>query len=243
MSIRATAWAWTVPASPTAKLVLLALADFADEIGHCWPAVARIVEMTGLSERAVRGAITSLEASGALAMNRGGNGRGHSSRYRLRINEPLERVQEMHPNACEKGAAGAERVHVVPERVQHVPERVQELHHVEPPRTIKNRQEPPTQGRAAAPSIALPEWLPASAWSDYCRHREALGKRAWTQRAAELSIRDLGKLHDQGNDPQAVIEQSIANGWRGLFPIKGQRPAQQREGKTDWIIRSMMEDR
>ena len=51
MSIRATTWAWTAQTTPTAKLVLLALADFADETGHCWPRVALLVEMTCLSER------------------------------------------------------------------------------------------------------------------------------------------------------------------------------------------------
>ncbi|WP_313317808.1 helix-turn-helix domain-containing protein [Pseudomonas sp.] len=53
--------------SPAQKSVLISLADNANDEGVCWPSVARIVERTCLSERAVRNALRWLEQSGALA--------------------------------------------------------------------------------------------------------------------------------------------------------------------------------
>ena len=41
-----------------------------------------------------------------------------------------------------------------------------------------------------------------------------------TERAKGLLLGELGKLVSQGQDPRAVLEQSVARGWRGLFPVK-----------------------
>ena len=68
-------------------------------------------------------------------------------------------------------------------------------------------------------SPQLPPWLPPESWSHYQDHRK--NKRAkLTPRAAALCFRTLEKLREKGQDPIAVIEQSIANGWTGLFPVQ-----------------------
>ncbi len=41
MSVAATQWAWRQALKPAAKLVLLALADRANDAGECWPSVHR----------------------------------------------------------------------------------------------------------------------------------------------------------------------------------------------------------
>lgn len=90
---------------------------------------------------------------------------------------------------------------------------------------------PRTRGAApAAPRVDLPAWLPLSAWADWCAYRKG---KTWTQRAAELSIKNLDDLREQGHDPERVIQQSIANGWRGLFPLKAS--ASPTTGKLDWV--------
>lgn len=68
MSAKATFWAWEqqIEHAPS-KLVLLCLADHCGEGGACWPAVSRIMVLTGLSESTVRNCIIKLEASGYLA--------------------------------------------------------------------------------------------------------------------------------------------------------------------------------
>ncbi|MEL7820991.1 helix-turn-helix domain-containing protein, partial [Pseudomonas aeruginosa] len=42
MSIKAMNWAWEQPLSPVPKLVLMALADNADDHGYCWPKMKTI---------------------------------------------------------------------------------------------------------------------------------------------------------------------------------------------------------
>ena len=70
MSVSALTWAFNRPMTdPTAKSVLVALADHADEHGRCWPSNHRIQDHTALGERAVRAALKRLAAMGAIVEN------------------------------------------------------------------------------------------------------------------------------------------------------------------------------
>ena len=54
--------------SSTQKLVLISLADQANDDGVCWPSIRRMSERTCLSDRAIRDAIVWLSESGVLAV-------------------------------------------------------------------------------------------------------------------------------------------------------------------------------
>lgn len=74
----------------------------------------------------------------------------------------------------------------------------------------------------------IPEWIPAAAWAGYVEMRKK--KRAvMTERATELRIKDLAALRDAGQDIGAVLDQSTANGWTDVYPVKERRaePRQQ----------------
>lgn len=74
-----------VEADPTMKLLLLALADFADSSGTCWPSYPTLSGRVGVSERQVRRLVLRAEALGYLTRQRGGRGPGNSTRYTLQI--------------------------------------------------------------------------------------------------------------------------------------------------------------
>ena len=67
--------------------------------------------------------------------------------------------------------------------------------------------------------VELPDWLPQSEWDDFLEHRRQL-KAPMSILAQKRGIRVLSDLRDKGQDILKVIEQSIVNGWKGLFPIK-----------------------
>lgn len=74
MSIKFLNHCWHLPhISPTQKLVLISLADQANDQGVCWPAVANIQSRTNLSRRAVQYAINALGEKGYLVIHRRGN--------------------------------------------------------------------------------------------------------------------------------------------------------------------------
>ena len=67
MSIEALNWAWSVPdVSPAQKLVLLALANYADERGKCWPSIRTVSERTCLARRTVSRSLETLGKAGLV---------------------------------------------------------------------------------------------------------------------------------------------------------------------------------
>jgi hypothetical protein len=82
MSLAALQWAWSCGASPSDKLVLLALAQHTngrDPKAVCWPSLTTLETMTGLARSSVCRSLERLaapgEAGGALIARRPGSGR------------------------------------------------------------------------------------------------------------------------------------------------------------------------
>lgn len=45
-------------------------------------------------------------------------------------------------------------------------------------------------------------------------------KKPLTDYAKELAVGDLKKLRDEGQDVEAVINQTVLKSWQGFFPVK-----------------------
>jgi len=58
-----------------------------------------------------------------------------------------------------------------------------------------------------------------TAIEDFIKFRKKI-KNAMTDKAIELLKIELSKLTDNDTDKIAIIEQSILNGWKGVFPLK-----------------------
>jgi hypothetical protein len=67
--------------------------------------------------------------------------------------------------------------------------------------------------------LALPSWLPSEAWAEFVQHRKDI-KKPLSDLATQKNLKLLDELRSQGEDPVRVIEQSIANGWQGLFAVR-----------------------
>lgn len=71
MSLEAITQAWRTPLpQPATKLVLVAIADVADESGEARPSIATLAEKCGLSRQSVMTQINKLELFGLLKANR-----------------------------------------------------------------------------------------------------------------------------------------------------------------------------
>ncbi|MDU2021236.1 MAG: replication protein [Leclercia adecarboxylata] len=69
-------------------------------------------------------------------------------------------------------------------------------------------------------SIPAPEWLDASSWSEWVAYRQQSGKAIKTELTVTKAFSLLKQCLDEGHDPVAVINASIANGYQGLFKPK-----------------------
>ena len=86
MSITHMAVVWRLP-DPELRdsrlLTLLALADFANDVGECWPGQPTLAQRARVSQRHISRVIDWLEEQGYIEILVKGNGKGHSSHYRL----------------------------------------------------------------------------------------------------------------------------------------------------------------
>lgn len=79
-------------------LVLLALADFCDDGGRCYPSIPRIAEKARMSDRGVQLIIQALRERGVLHITPGG-GRNHTNRYSIDLDWlQWETVKPLHPS-------------------------------------------------------------------------------------------------------------------------------------------------
>lgn len=86
MSWQATAWVSTVEAGgPSGKLLLYALANYADENGRCWPSDARLMADTEMAERTIRDWKRKLEEAGLVKVERRRTGGGTFQADEIRL--------------------------------------------------------------------------------------------------------------------------------------------------------------
>lgn len=71
--------------------------------------------------------------------------------------------------------------------------------------------------------VELPEWLSPAVWKSWVDYRRDLKKSIKSQQTVTQAINLLERCKSNGYQPEEVINQSIANGWQGLFEPKGGR--------------------
>jgi DNA-binding transcriptional ArsR family regulator len=104
LSVHISSAVWRLKLEPAAKLIMLALADMANDEGICWPSVASLLTRTGLSESTVRRHLGELEAGGLLKKH---ERPGRSTVYRvLPPEKPAETTTNSGSSSYAQGCHG-----------------------------------------------------------------------------------------------------------------------------------------
>jgi uncharacterized protein YdaU (DUF1376 family) len=89
-------------------------------------------------------------------------------------------------------------------------------------------------------SIPIPEGIPAAKWAEWVDYRR--GRRLTT---AEPTMRKqlefLAQCQARGQPPGEVIDASIANGWQGLFELKGNGNGKNGSSRADRVSATIAE--
>ena len=111
-------WAWRQPLAPTHKLVLMALADAADDHGVCWPSVSTLARKCSVSTRTVQRALRVLMEQRLLVAEprRRSDGSSTSNRYRVLLtgDDRLSAPREAGDTRAGHGCLGAPVTRVTP---------------------------------------------------------------------------------------------------------------------------------
>lgn len=194
--------------SPSQKLVLVSLADQANDDGVCWPSIKTLGVRTCLSERAIRDALRALEEHGLLTT---GQREGRSSYYTVTPANGAPR-QEMPGRGA--GDAGVPRQMAPGTPANGAPITYKEPS-VEP--SLNRRA---TRAGFDPRSVDLPPCIPKESWDAWCSHRSSKRQRL-TEVSVGQQIKFLSEQAVKGSMPADIIAQSIRNGWTGLFELKG----------------------
>lgn len=188
---------WAVELPAMEKLVLLALADCANDEGHCWPSAVSLARKCGQGERTVRRAIHSLILKGHLSQ---------------RQRSGTSAIYTVHP--CQSGSTVTAAP--LPDRPE-TPARAAP----KPSGTVNTskKDKPSLTKRAAYPP---PPGVPDDVWSDYLKlRRDKRAGMSATAYARQLAA--LGRLAEDGWPPGEIVALSVERGWTGFFPPKEQR--------------------
>lgn len=222
MSVEATRWAAKQRTKGASrKAVLMALADFSDAQGICWPSQAKLADYLQLTDRTVRAALADLEAQGIIMRfsKRNADGTRGLDKIQVCLTEELREI------AASRSQRKGFPVEQPPENNGRTTGKTQQNHRkstTQPPETVSG-QEPPREplegnhhsnhseaiasgGGAAVAVIERP--IADVIWTDGVVALTALGE-------SEKSARTLvGQLRKQaGNDDDRVwwaIQQAAA---------------------------------
>jgi hypothetical protein len=86
----------------------------------------------------------------------------------------------------------------------------------------KEKEKEKIKGKDTTVVFVLPDWVNKETWDDFMEVRK-LKKAVQSLRAKQLLIKDLENFKAAGDDPNEVLNRSIKNSWKGLFPLKDGR--------------------
>ena len=206
MSIKVMTQAWAATVGDhTDKLVLLALADNANDEGHCYPSLTTVAKRCEISRRTMSRCIQSLVEAGHVSRK---DRSGRASEYVIHPTlDNLTPLTDCLPSSVcldtlDNGASPPSLINPPPSGNRQGNRKRAAKREISNPETIPD--EPP------------PSNLNVEAWHRWVQYRKQIRKPI--QPASTLAAQR--KLAAFGPDQAAVVEQSIANGWQGIFALK-----------------------
>jgi biotin operon repressor len=225
------------------KLVLMMLADNADDSGQCFPSYQHVADVCEMSRRSVITHIAALEKDGIVkVIHRKNYGKtekkqfNSSNIYQLTLNTTITTP-----------ARGDENSALPPSESITPPSAT-----VAPP--SENSAPPPSENSAPIPYHSsypinepikhtkvcglnlegLPLKIPKDLITAYIQMRKAI-KAPMTQQALKILVNKILKLTALGHDPEEMLENAIVSNWKSVHPPRSQygHQANQRTNPTN----------
>lgn len=174
-------------------LVLLALADHADDNGECWPSMQRIAEKARVQRRAVQRIVQKLEEKGLVTVERS-VGRSNTNRFILHVEHLVEHKGVTETPLEKTCLSGQENVSLQAGK-----------------RVVATTPE-------SSITIIEPSKLNRAAWRAWVQYRKERKFRPYTASGAVRQMEWLSRFTPE--DQSAIVEQSTRQGYQGLFELK-----------------------
>lgn len=200
----------------TAKLTLMALADFSDDEGYCYPSYEVLAKKISKSKRTAIRAVEKLTELGFLQKEKRElkDGTSSANLYRImmgndRVTSPDDRVTPMTPYGDTDDTPRVTSV-TPPSDTRVTPFNIT---------TNEPSIEPSINPLPPKPS--LPDFLDPNLWEQYLAYKKER-KEKLSKQGIEMKFSEWAKWAEDGIDVNACIREAMANEWQGVFKPKVQ---------------------
>lgn len=206
-------WVFAQEIRPShAKFVLVAVANCANETGLAWPSIAHLCEVTSQDRKTVIKALDNLERSGHISDT--GERKGATKQikvYQFRYCSVESKSTEFPTKECR---LSLETVPSFPSNST--------------VNGTRNPKEP--KGTVSEPKAVHVDGLDEQAWEAWIDYRKKI-RKPLKQASIPAAQKKLAAL---GSEQMESVQNSIANGWQGIFPPnnRGSNGAYQRTDNT-----------
>lgn len=202
--------------SSTHRLVLLVLAGRIGNNEDTWITQSVLAKECALQRRRLQYILQDLRDRNLISYGL----TGRNNRYKLTLEHahssaPIihDMCTPVHINMCTPvRISSSEKIAASPvvEPKKRPPEKPKEKEKV----TIKAKEK----------EFVLPECINKNDWHDLLMHRREIGKPVKATGRKRL-VAHLIKLKDAGQNISEMIDQTISNGWQGIFEVKKKKPS------------------
>lgn len=220
MSINAVSWALGLKVDRSStKFVLVALCNYANEFGECYPSAKQLAEDTCQDIKTVESNLARLRDSGLIVdtgMRRGSTKQVIVYRIVPDAAAPKEapKPAETPPKTGQLNTpAFPANTPVFPLNTPVFPEKHPQKRGTEPSRNHQGTVKKEVK-RENAPTFALPDWINKSHWDAW--HSTAKRKNA-SPAQKQMAVEKLDDWRQQGIDHALALENAAIAGWQGLF--------------------------
>ncbi len=229
MSIKLMAKAWEMPLSQSEKLVLLALADHANDDGVCYPSQEYLAEKCSMSRRSLIDQIKKLKAYGILiAERRQKNGGRLANVYTIVLDNFTQCANSAHAKSACENSACADSAHTnvqitadsCAEFAHRIKEEPSRNHQLEPsiytPPSIEPKKQTAGEKKQGVWVESLDLLVTKGVDEQVAKDFIAVRK----SHKAPLTMTALGRIEREAGKAGLTLEQAVClcaeKGWRGF---------------------------
>nr|DAL04924.1 MAG TPA: helix-turn-helix domain protein [Caudoviricetes sp.] len=233
MSIRIMSQVWNMEIEDsTTKLTLMALADFSDDEGYCYPSYEVLAKKISKSKRTAIRAVEKLAELGFLQKEKRELNDGTSRTNLYKIVSENERVTQTPPMMTnEKEAVTSMTPHsdtddtrVVTNVSLHSDKGVTPIN-ITTNRTVSRTTKEPSINPLPPKDVSLPDFIDPTLWQKYLAYKKERREKL-SSNGIEMKFSEWAKWASEGIDVNECLREAMRNEWQGVFKPKPTYKAQ-----------------
>ncbi|WP_109146934.1 helix-turn-helix domain-containing protein [Campylobacter concisus] len=243
MSIRIMSQVWNMEIDDsTTKLTLMALADFSDDEGYCYPSYEVLAKKISKSKRTAIRAVEKLAELGFLQKEKRELNDGTSRTNLYKIVSENERVTQTPPMMTnEKEAVTSMTSHsdtddtmVVTNVSLHSDKGVTPIN-ITTNRTVSRTIKKPSINPLPPKDVSLPDFIDPTLWQEYLAYKKERREKL-SSKGIEMKFSEWAKWDAEGIDVNECLREAMRNEWQGVFkpkPTYGAKATSGTQGVSD----------